>query len=80
MSVCLSACLFVCRQDISQSIGLIFMMQKGWPWTIELVDIEKRMRARLRHRGPFLQTFSPYKSAILDLSILFKTNYLVSFQ
>ena len=38
-----------------------------------------RMRAWLRNRGPFLQQFCPYKSAILDLSILFKTNYLVSF-
>ena len=37
------------------------------------------MRAWSRHRGPFLQTFCPYKSAILDLSILFKTNYPVRF-
>ena len=33
----------------------------------------------VRHRGAFLQQSCPYKSAILDLSILFKTNYLVSF-
>ena len=37
-----------------------------------------RKRAWSRHRGLFLQTFCPYKSAILDLSILFKANYPVT--
>ena len=36
------------------------------------------MRAWSRHRGPFLQIFCPYRSAILHLSILFKTNYPVT--
>ena len=38
------------------------------------------MRAWLRHKAPFLQQFCPYKSAVLDLSILFKTNYLAIIQ
>ena len=37
------------------------------------------MRAWSRHRRLFLQTFCPYKYAILDLSILFKANYPVIF-
>ena len=38
-----------------------------------------RLHAWSRHWGVFLQTFCPYKSAILDLSILFKANYPVIF-
>ena len=38
-----------------------------------------RMRAWSRHKWPFLQTCCPFKSAILDLSILFKANYPLIF-
>ena len=37
-----------------------------------------RMRASSRHRRSIFQKNYPYKSAILNLPILFKTNYSVT--
>ena len=65
----------VCTQNTSQRVK-----NNSHATRLRLVSYLLSIECALGcHRGLFLQNVCPYKSAILDLLILFKTNYPVIF-